>query len=129
MTKHDGDFHHPHDTLLSSGLRFASELIAWVAGTWAASLISDWLISPVLILLIGLPSIFSTINDKRNVVVATSGMMRILNELLLYSVALITPWFVWSTTLSIMSLVIVVTSLCLGASRFRWLIHGAPSTG
>lgn len=129
MTKQDGDFNHPHDTFLSAGLRFTSEIIAWVAGPWAASLISDWIILPVLILLVGLPGIFSTINDKRNVVVPTPGAIRILIELLLYSVAIVAPWFVWSTTLSIVSLIIVLASLCIGYSRFRWLLFGAPHVG
>ncbi len=124
----DSGFHHPHDTVLSAGLRFLSEFIAWVSGPWAASLISDWLVLPVLIFLIGLPSIFSTVNDKRNVIVATQGGIRILIELLLYCVAIIAPWFVWSVTLSIISMLIVVLSLLMGGSRFMWLYRGAPST-
>ncbi len=38
------NFQHPHDTPLSSGLRFLSEIIAWVAGPWAVALVSQWLI-------------------------------------------------------------------------------------
>jgi len=97
MTHHSDDFHHPRDTLLSSALRFLSELIAWVAGPWAVAQWSPWLVIPVLVVLVGLPSVFSTPNDKRNVVVGTPGPVRVGLELLLYAVALVAPWFVWPT--------------------------------
>jgi hypothetical protein len=129
MAIHEGVFRHPHDTIVSAGFRFVSELIAWIACPWAASLVSAWLAFPVLIILVGLPSVFSTVNDKRNVVVATPGGIRIIIELLLYSVAIITPWFVWPDTLSIISVLIVVTSLFMGYSRFKWLLRGAPQKG
>ncbi len=75
------DFSHPYDTRLSSSLRFVSELIAWVAGPWAISTISAWLVVPALALLVGLPSIFSTRNDKRQVVGSTPGPVRVGLEL------------------------------------------------
>ncbi|MFQ5610311.1 MAG: hypothetical protein ACE5F8_08600 [Woeseiaceae bacterium] len=74
-------FKHPYDTYLSAGLRFAVELIAWVAGPWAASLWSGWLILPTLIVLVAMPSLFSTPGDKRQVVVATPGPIRVVIEL------------------------------------------------
>ena len=73
-------FAHPFDTQLSSGLRFLVEVIAWVSGPWAASQLSVWVIVPALVLLIGLPSIFSTPGDKRQIVVATPGPLRVLLE-------------------------------------------------
>jgi hypothetical protein len=66
-----------------------TEVIAWVAGPWAASLCSNWLIVPTIVLLVGLPSIFSTTNDKNMVVVPTPGGIRVGIEFLLYAVAAI----------------------------------------
>ena len=77
MSHSPDDFHHPHDTLVSASLRFLSELIAWVSGPWAVGVLSKWLVLPALIVLISLPAVFSTQNDKRKIVVPTPGPIRI----------------------------------------------------
>ena len=77
-------FNHPYDTPLTSGLRFLVEVIAWVSGPWAAAQLSMWLIFPALIILIGLPSVFSTRGDKRHIVVVTPGPLRVLLEIALH---------------------------------------------
>jgi hypothetical protein len=119
-------FQHPHDTPLSAGLRFLSELIAWVAGPWAVALVSNWLLLPAIILLVGLPSVFSTTNDKNNVIVPTPGPVRVGIELSLYAVAIIAPWFVWSTLASVIATGIVIAALLTGIPRMLWLLDGAP---
>jgi hypothetical protein len=124
--KSEKSFRHPYDTPLSSGLRFLSELICWVAGPWAAAVASIWLVVPVLILLVGLPSVFSTPNDKNQVIVPTPGPARILIELLLYSVAAIAPWLVWPPLVATVAVAIVVASIAAGIPRMRWLFKGAP---
>ena len=120
------DFSHPYDTPISSGLRFLTELIDWVAGPWALSLISGWLVVPSVVVLVGLPSVFSTRNDKRQVVVATPGPIRVGIELLLYVVALIAPWLVWPPAVSCVAAGVVVASLVAGIPRTMWLMRGAP---
>jgi len=120
------DFHHPYDTPVSSGLRFLTELIAWVAGPWALSLVSQLLVLPALVLLVGLPSVFSTRNDKRKVVISTPGSVRAGLELLLYLVALVAPWFVWPAAVSGLAVGIVIASLGAGIPRIKWLLRGAP---
>ncbi len=117
---------HPYDTVLSSGLRFLTELIAWVAGPWAASLYSSWLVVPAIVLLIGLPSVFSTPNDKKTVVVPTPGGIRVVIEFLLYSVAAVAPWFVWSPGIAAAAATIVFATIITSAARTRWLLRGAP---
>ncbi len=117
---------HPYDTVLSSGLRFLTELIAWVAGPWAASLYSNWLVVPAIVLLIGLPSIFSTTNDKNTVVVPTPGGIRVVIEFFLFSVAAVAPWFVWSPGIAAAAAIIVLATIVTGAARTRWLLRGAP---
>jgi hypothetical protein len=117
---------HPHDTVLSSGLRFLTELIAWVAGPWAASLYSNWLVVPAIVLLMGLPSIFSTPNDKNTVVVPTPGGIRVMIEFFLYSVAVVAPFLVWSQGWAAAAAIIVLATIVTGAARTRWLLRGAP---
>jgi hypothetical protein len=128
MVQRNISFSHPYDTFLSATTRFLSELIAWVSGPWALSLISSWLILPGLLLLLGLPSVFSTVNDKNKVVVAISGTLRLGIELLLYSVAAIAPIFVWPFWACIVSWIIVSVSLAVGLPRMIWLLRGAPAT-
>ena len=119
-------FRHPFDTPISAGLRFLVELIAWISGPWAAASVSGWLVAPVLILLLGLPSVFSTPGDKRNVIVRTPGPVRVAIELLLYLVAAVAPWFVWREPLAVAAVIIVGVALAAGFPRMRWLLKGAP---
>ena len=84
----EGPIRHPYDTPVSAGLRFSVEILAWVAGPWAATELTFWLWPPAAILLIGLPAVFSTRGDKRQVLVPTPGPVRVLIELLLHAVAI-----------------------------------------
>ena len=117
---------HPFDTPLSAALRFGTELIAWIAGPWAAGTVHGWLIIPALVLLVGLPSIFSTPGDKNVIVVPTPGPVRVLIEFVLYSVALAAPWLVWPQPVAIATSLVVVASVAAGIPRIAWLLKGAP---
>ena len=117
---------HPYDTLLSGGLRFVVELIAWVAGPWAASQAALWLAVPALIVLVGLPAVFSTKGDKRQVVVPTPGPVRVVIELALHAVAVAGAWIVWSVWLAVGVTLVVVAALGVGLPRLGWLLRGAP---
>ena len=119
-------FNHPYDTPFTSGLRFLVEIIAWVAGPWAASQWAGWLIAPALIILIGLPSLFSTSGDKRQVIVATPGPLRVVIELFLHGAAVAASWLVWPAWLAIVSTIIVAAALVAGLPRIGWLLRGAP---
>ena len=119
-------FKHPYDTPLSSSLRFLVEVIAWVAGPWAAANQSFWLFIPVATVLVGLPAVFSTVGDKRNVVVATPGPLRVLLELGLHVVAIGAAWVVWPAWLAVAATVAVVVALATGIPRTLWLLRGAP---
>ena len=111
--------------MLSGGSRFACELIAWIAGPWAIATYSIWLVAPSLIVLIGLPAVFSTPGDKNKIVVPTPGPIRVLIELMLYAVAAVAPWFVWPTWAASASGLVVVMAVVLGLPRFLWLLRGA----
>src|SRR6185312_14015700 len=54
-------------------LRFATEIVAWVATPWALAAHSPVLAGVALLLLIGLPTVFVTPGDKVKVVVPVSG--------------------------------------------------------
>ncbi len=127
MSGDSHDFRHPFDTPISAGLRFLVELIAWIAGPWAVASVSGWWVVPVLILLVGLPSVFSTPGDKRTVIVATPGPVRVTIELLLYLVAAAAPWLVWPKALAVAAVIIVCAGLATGFPRMRWLLRGAPA--
>jgi len=120
-------FHHPFDTPLSSGLRFLAEIIAWVSCTWAAVQQSVWLAIPVVVILVGLPSVFSTPGDKKQIVVATPGPVRILLEFVLYAVGVACAWVVWPAWLAVVATVIVLAAVAVGIPRTKWLLRGAPS--
>ncbi|WNO07925.1 hypothetical protein [Teredinibacter sp. KSP-S5-2] len=119
-------FSHPYDTVFSSTLRFAVELIAWISGPWTVSYLSHWLIIPTAIMLVILPGIFSTPNDKKVILVPVSGIVRIVIESLLYLIAIIAPWLVWSNISAGIAFTIVILSIYLGTPRFKWLLKGAP---
>jgi hypothetical protein len=121
----------PFDTPLSSGLRFAVEIIAWVAGPWAAIALTDgwWAAVPTLAILVAVPGVFSTPGDKRNVVVATPGPIRVLIELGLSAAAVAGAWIAWPTWAGVAATVIVLAALVAGIPRAKWLVAGAPSVG
>ena len=121
-------FDNPLDTKISAATRFAIELVAWIAGPWAAAEIAGtWLaIIPTLIVLIALPGVFSTLGDKRHVVVAVPGPIRFLIELLLTVVAIYSSWVVWTSVGGIIVAAIAVAAAVSGAPRAKWLISNKP---
>ncbi len=119
-------FEHPYDTALSAGLRFLVEVIAWVAGPWAAANESFWLFIPVAVVLVGLPAVFSTVGDKRQIVVATPGPLRLVLELGLHAVAIGAAWVVWPVWLAGAATAVVVVAFATGIPRAMWLLRGAP---
>jgi hypothetical protein len=121
----------PHDTPLSSGLRFIMELVAWTAGPWAAADLADnaFVAIPALVVLVAVPGIFSTPGDKHSVVVPTPGPVRVVLELLLFAVAGAGAWLVWPDWAAILVALIAVGALITGRRRTRWLLAGAPPVG
>ena len=91
LTNRSSAFDHPFDNPPNSGLRFLVEIIAWVSGPWAVAKVSLWLVAPAVLLLVGLPSLFSTTGDKKQIIVPTPGPLRVLLELSLHAVAAVAP--------------------------------------
>jgi len=113
-----------HDTAWSSATRFAIEVIAWVAGPWAAADLagSGWVAVPVLIALVAVPAIFSTPGDKNQVVVATPGPIRVAIELGLLGVALVASSLVWPGWVVAIVVLLGIAMVVTGRSRWRWLL-------
>jgi hypothetical protein len=128
MTK-AGTKTHMHDTLLASGFRSMSEVIAWVTGTWTLGAVHPLWGVFALIVMIGLPTVFTTKGDKKHMMVPTPGPIRALVDFLQFAVAAIAPWFVWPVWAAILSGVIVLAALVFGRRRYHWLINGAPLDG
>jgi hypothetical protein len=119
-------FDNPYDTIASAGLRFLMEVIAWVAMPWWAWEVSGPISAILtLIILMAIPGVFSTVGDKRKVVVPTPGAVRVLIELGLFIAAIVGAWSAWSPYSGIGVAVIAVLGLIAGRRRVAWLLKGA----
>lgn len=121
-------FDNPLDTKISASTRFAIELAAWIAGPWAAAdLAGNWLVTiPVLAIFVALPGVFSTTGDKRHVVVAVPGRIRLFIEILLAAVAIYSSLVVWTYIGAIAVAVIALAMFVAGAPRAKWLFSNKP---
>ncbi len=122
-------FDNPLDTIFSAASRFAIELVAWIAGPWAAAdLAGNWLAAiPTLAVLVALPGVFSTPGDKRHVVVAVPGRIRFLIEVLLTAIAIASALLVWTYIGAILIAIVAIVMFVTGAPRARWLLsNSAP---
>ena len=122
------EFKHPYDTPLSGGLRFLSEVLGWVACAQLAASYSPWLALPALLVVMGLPAVFSTPGDKKKIFVATPGPLRVLLELALFALFIFCFWAVWPAWLAAAATAVVIASIAAGIPRIRWLLQKAPGT-
>lgn len=81
---------------------------------------------PAALILLALPSVFSTPGDKQQVVVATPGPIRLLIEMVLYLAAVGGAWIAWPTWPAVTTTVMVAAAAATGVPRARWLLRGAP---
>lgn len=116
---------HQHDTPAGSGFRFLTEIIAWVTGTWVASMVHPLWGVATLIILIGLPTVFTTSGDKKHTMVETPGPFRAAIDFFQFAVAAIAPWFLVPNWMSLVCVAIVAAAVFFGRKRFIWLIQGA----
>src|SRR5215475_14494755 len=113
---------------IASVVRFATELVAWVATPWAL-----WSVSPVLaivavVLLIGLPTVFATPGDKPQVIVAVPGFVTILLVVMqLVAAALFAP-IAWPLPAVIVVWVLCAACVVTEAPRWSGLARRSRST-
>jgi hypothetical protein len=119
----------PYDTAASASTRFAIELVAWVAGPWAAADTVGfwWAAIPALLVLVGLPAVFNTPGDKHTDGIATPGPIRIGIEMFLLVVAVGSAWIVWPPWAAVAVAILATVMLLTGLPRYRWLAAGAPA--
>ncbi|MFD8214472.1 hypothetical protein ACFV2U_12225 [Streptomyces sp. NPDC059697] len=112
----------PPDDRAASVLRFAVELVAWVATPWALA-DHSWLLAALsLILLIGLPTILSTPGDKADVIIAVPGWVTILLVLLQLVAAVVSAWVLWPMWAAVAVSALAATVLVTERPRRRWLL-------
>jgi hypothetical protein len=118
----------PHDSAASSATRVAAELATWIAGPWAAAELAGgpWAILPAALVLVGVPAVFSTVGDKKTVLVPTPGPVRLAIELVLAAIGVVSAWLVWPVWAALLVSAIAAAMLVTNAPRFRWLAQGAP---
>lgn len=103
---------------VASGLRFASELCAWVATPWALASWSVVAAVAAVVLLIGLPTVFATPGDKNQVVVPVPGAVTVGLVLLQLIAAVAASWAAWPVWAAVA--VTVLATACLWTERSRW---------
>jgi len=109
------------DDRLPSVLRFTTELVAWVATPWALAGHS-WLLAALsVVVLIGLPTCFSTPGDKAKVLVAVPGWVTILLVLLQLVAAVVSSWIAWPTWAAIVVSVLAAATVVTERRRWQWL--------
>ena len=102
-------------------LRFATELVAWVATPWALAGYS-WLLAVLsVVVLIGLPTCFSTPGDKAKVIVAVPGWVTILLVVLQLVAAVVSSWLAWPAWAAIAVSVLAAATVVTEQRRWRWL--------
>ncbi|GAA2314900.1 hypothetical protein GCM10010149_78130 [Nonomuraea roseoviolacea subsp. roseoviolacea] len=110
------------DNPAGSALRFATELVAWVATPWALAPHSVPLAILSVIVLIGLPTLFSTPGDKRNVIVPVPGFVTILLVLLQLVAAVAASWAAWPIAVAVVVSALAVATVVFEVPRWRWLL-------
>lgn len=110
------------DDRTASALRFATELVAWVATPWALAAHS-WLLAILsVVVLIGLPTFLSTPGDKTNVIIAVPGWATILLVLLQLAAAVTSSWLAWPAWAAVPVTVLAAAAVVTERRRWRWLV-------
>lgn len=117
----------PGHDYIRGGFRFLAELIAMIATPWALWNDSILLAIASVVILIGLPAIFSTPGDRPggDGPVAVPGIVTILIVLLHLTAAALAAWVIWPWWLAT-----GVTALCIvvvGTEQTRWKALTRPA--
>ncbi|MFD5518185.1 hypothetical protein [Streptomyces sp. NPDC127066] len=109
------------DDRLPSVLRFATEIVAWVATPWVLS-DRSWLLAVAsVVLLIGLPTVFATPGDKSDVLVPVPGWVTVLLVLLQLVAAVVFSWLAWPGWAAGAVTLLAVATCVTERRRWQWL--------
>ncbi|WP_031524574.1 hypothetical protein [Streptomyces sp. NRRL F-5123] len=117
------------DDRAASVLRFATELVAWVATPWALADRSWQLAALSVVALIGVPTLFSTPGDKTNVIIAVPGWITILLVLLQLAAAVVSSWLAWPAWAAVSVTLLATAALVSERPRWRWLVSANRLAG
>ncbi|MDA1095509.1 MAG: hypothetical protein O3A25_19945 [Acidobacteria bacterium] len=81
---------------------------------------------PTFLILLAIPALFSTRGDKRQIIVATPGPVRVAIEVAFFIIAAVGAWMAWSPYSGVGVAVIAVVALLANRRRIGWLLRGAP---
>jgi hypothetical protein len=112
------------DDRRASVLRFTTEVVAWIATPWALWPRSWPLAVLAVLVLIGLPTVFSTPGDKANVIVPVPGPVTILLVLLQLAAAVVSAWWIWPVWAAVPVSLLAGATLVTERPRWRWLLAG-----
>jgi hypothetical protein len=110
---------------LASVLRFATELIAWIATPWALVGHSVALAVVSVVLLIGLPTVFGTPGDKPgSPMIAVPGLGTVALVVLQLVAAVVAGWAVWPTAAAVPVTLLAAATVVTELPRWRRLVVG-----
>ncbi|MRH87276.1 hypothetical protein GFY24_07335 [Nocardia sp. SYP-A9097] len=109
-------------------LRFSTELIAWIATLWALADHSVVLAGVAVVLLIGLPTLFSTPGDKKQTLIPVPGIVTIGLVVLQLAAAVISSWLAWQPWLAIVVTALALVTTLAELPRWRWLLNAPGRT-
>ncbi|MET8049518.1 hypothetical protein ABZU75_18160 [Streptosporangium sp. NPDC005286] len=109
------------DSRLASVLRASSELVAWIATPWALWSVSIPLAILSVVVLIGLPTVFTTPGDKAHGVVPVPGLVTIALVVLQLVAAVTSSWMAWATPAAIVITALGAACVITELPRWRWL--------
>ncbi|MDP9844269.1 hypothetical protein [Streptosporangium lutulentum] len=110
------------DSRLASVFRASSELVAWIATPWALWSFSIPLAILSVVVLIGLPTVFTTPGDKAHGMIAVPGAVTIALVLMQLAAAVISSWAAWYPAIAIVVSVLAAACLVTEIPRWRWLV-------
>jgi hypothetical protein len=113
----------------ASALRFVTELVAWVATPWALWRCSVPLAVLSVVVLIGLPALFSTPGDKANVIVPVPGYVTIALVVLQLAAAAVSSWLAWPWPYAVVTWLLVAATVVAEQPRWRWLARAGSGRG
>ncbi|MEU2106195.1 MULTISPECIES: hypothetical protein [unclassified Nocardia] len=106
----------------ASILRFTTELIAWIATPLALADHSLVLAVAALVLLIGLPTLFATPGDKKQVLIPVPGVVTIGLVVLQLVAAVLASWATWPAWPAVVVTTLTVITTITELPRWRWLL-------
>ncbi|MEV0586400.1 hypothetical protein [Nonomuraea sp. NPDC050310] len=106
-----------------SALRFATEVVAWVATPWALWSTSVPLAVLSVLLLIGLPTVFATPGSRPHVLVPVPGWVTVGLVVLQIAAAVVCAWLIWIPLLASATTLLAAVTVASELPRWRWLLE------